>query len=151
MGQTGNYLDEFSPNYTVGDFRSVAGDIFSIGIDINVAPGANAPGEHRLLNFVATVNGTQQFAYTDTPTGTTLQAPSNNGNGFSDWRLTGFNLSAFLDTDILQFGVDMLNVSGGRDQFFVIPGEATSVAEPSTIALLMTGCLGVLWVRRKSA
>jgi len=78
MGQTGDYLDIFSPLYTVGQIRGVAGDMFSIGIDINAANGRNI-GPHSLLAFVAEIDGVQAFAYTGP---TDLDPLNNPGNVF---------------------------------------------------------------------
>lgn len=62
MGNPTEYLDTYSPFYSVAQVINAIGgfSMFSIGIDINTAPSR---GPHELLAFVAEVNGTQQFAY----------------------------------------------------------------------------------------
>lgn len=145
-GNVSTYLDIYSPEYSVGDFRAAAGNMFKIGIDINQQGNGNSP--HLLKSFVALVDGVQVFAFSSTD-GANLTAGNNNGNGFSDWFLSGFDLSGFSDAQTLQFGVDMVDVDAGRDQFFVISGPL-SVPEPGTLGILGLGLIGIVLMRRRN-
>lgn len=145
-GNPSSYDDILSPVYSVADFRLDAGDIFDIGIDIN-ATGNNL-SDHSLTTFVALIDGVQTYAYTG---GEVLTSILNNpGNGFSDWRLSGFDLTGLAGTSTIQFGVDMGDTDAGRDQFFVIAGAppVQSVYEPATLGLFGIGLLA-LGMRRK--
>lgn len=145
-GNVGSYDDIYSPLYSVGDFREAAGNMFRIGIDINQQGNGNSP--HLLKSFVALVDGVQVYAFSSAA-GADLTAGNNNGNGYSDWYLSGFDLSGFSASQTLQFGVDMDDVDAGRDQFFVISGPL-SVPEPGTLGILGLGLLGVGLMRRRN-
>ena len=145
-GNVVDYSDEFSPFYNVGRFRAEAGDMFSIGIDINVT--GNGASDHRLRTFVVEIDGVQTFAHTSNDP---LADYLNAGNGFSDWRLTGFDLTGVADDSIIRFGLDLGDVDAGGDQFFVIaaPPPQQDVVEPSSVFLLSLGLLGLRLARRK--
>lgn len=152
-GNPGSYLDVFSPLYTVAEVMSAIGgfSMFSIGIDINTAPSA---GPHELQTFVAEVNGVQQYAYLGsggTFGGTALTPLNNNGTGMSDWQLGIFDLTPFASTDNIRFGVDLLNVSPGREQLFLFDGfgDTVDVPEPASMMLMGLGLVGLGLTRRK--
>jgi len=147
QGQTGDYLDIYSPIYTVDQLRAASGDMFNIGIDINASNGANV-GAHSLLAFSANIDGVQTFLYQGP---TDLDPLNNSGNGFSDWRLEGFDLTGLSGTSEIQFGLDLTNVSGGRDQFFLIAGamNPNPVPEPAGLALLGIGCVALAFRRKR--
>lgn len=145
-GNPSSYDDVYSPIYSIADFRLDAGDVFHIGIDIN-ATGNNL-SDHSLDTFVVLIDSVQTYAYTG---GDNLTSALNNpGNGFSDWRLSGFDLTGVAGTSTIQFGVDMGDTDAGRDQFFVIAGAppVQPVPEPGTLALFGFGLLA-LKMRRK--
>ena len=154
MGNPTEYLDTYSPFYSVAQVMSALGgfSMFSIGIDINTAPSA---GPHELLTFVAEVNGNQQFAYNGSVGmgGTPLTPLNNNGTGMSDWQLGVFDLSSFNPMDQIRFGVDLLNVSPGRDQLFLLEGIGgpTPVPEPTSMMLMGLGLVGLGLTRRKKS
>ena len=128
QGQTGTYENIYSPTYTVESLLDalMGMSMFTIGIDVNESNGANV-GPHELETFVMSVNGTQTYAYQ----GPTALDPLNNpGNGFSDWEIGTFDLAGLALTDTVQFGLDMNNVSGGRDQFFLLKLEGTDPIDP---------------------
>jgi PEP-CTERM motif-containing protein len=113
-----------SPVYTLDQLRSIAGNQFSIGIDVNQA---------------------QQF------TGPADIPAVNPGNGFSDARLVSFDITGLTGSGV--FSVTFANADAGREQFFLISeGDLAPVPEPGTLLLLATSMLGIggaAWRRQR--
>lgn len=145
MGQSGDQTDITSPIYTVAEIRAAVGNTFNVEIDVNTAPSPNIDPEE-LMTFVLTVNGIQEFAFIGSggPAGGTPLSPLvNNGNGFSDFTLSLFDLTMFADEDLVQFELDLLNDSGGREQFFL----ASAVVPIPAAIWLFVSALGILGLR----
>lgn len=134
-----------SPLYTVAQIRAIVGDTFSIGIDVN--SNSQPMATEFLDSFSLAINGTTQFLFN---TSTQLQT-NNNGSGFSDALLTGFDLSTFLNTDTARFFTTFPGATAGRESFFLVaaPAEVTDVLEPGTLAVLGLGLLATGFIRRR--
>lgn len=103
---------------------------FSIGIDVNDTNNAQVLESFYLLNLTT---HTVLSVYSLAPGGTALPT-QNNGTGFPDYTLSGFDIS--LGTDIhagdqLMFFARLSNANDGPDSFFLVP---TQVAVPGPIA-----------------
>ena len=85
----GTYSGIGSPTYTVGQIRGIVGNTFNVGIDVNTTTSPSAT--EILDSFSLVINGVTEFLFT----GPTTLLNNNNGNGFSDALLSGFNLSSF--------------------------------------------------------
>lgn len=136
-----------SPTYTVQQIRDlIGGDVFSVGVDLNQAPGQN-DGVYNLLQFTLAVNGTVMFS-TSGEHSLTLTNP---GNGFSGPSIVGFDLSGFAPTDQLVFTTMFSGATGGREQYFLATPASAQTPEPASMILLGTGLAGLVAARRRKA
>jgi len=140
-----------SPTYTVGQITGIVGNAFIVGLDINQAT-QNVPAYSLIDNpsFAFTLNidgGAPEFTLV---CGTTcVSTLVNNGNGFSDALIRGFDLSGFDPSLNAVFTVSYINDTDGREEFFIIPGNATPVPEPTTLLLVGTLLAGLGVVARR--
>jgi hypothetical protein len=140
---TSTYTDVNSPSYTVQQIRDLVGDNFLVGIDVNTTTHPQAT--EILDSFSLAIAGTTQFTYT----GPQQLNTNNNGNGYSDALLSGFDLSSFNGSSSAVFTVSYHDATDGREQFFLISGQASPVPEPATLGLIGLG-LAALALRRKT-
>jgi hypothetical protein len=135
-----------SPVYTVDEIRSLVGNTFDIGVDLNQAPGQNN-GAYLLNAFTMTANGATLFSTTQPATLT----PMNPGNGFSDATIMGFDLTSLSGSTQIQFTTNFSGGSAGREQYFLrnaaVIGTPSSTPEPGTWLLVGTGAFAL--IRRK--
>lgn len=152
-----------SPTYTVGQISAIVGSSFFVGVDINQAT-QNVP-PYTLINgasgfaFTLNINGGAPEFTLNCGAGGCVSTLVNNGNGFSDALIKGFDLSTFLATDTAVFTVTYTNDTDGREQFFIVSSGTVPctpitcpqiVAEPGTLALLGMALLtGVVGIRRR--
>ena len=131
-----SYINVQSPIYTVADIRSIVGNTFDIGVDVNQTEVTQT-----LDLFTMSINGVVVDTYSANPA--TLVPPTvggGNGNGYADYLLTGFtSLAGLPGTDTVQFTVDMPLVNDGREEYFLVSASSVPTPEPSTLALLGTG------------
>jgi hypothetical protein len=149
----GAYTNVLSPTYEVSGIRGVVGpsEEFRIGVDVNQTNVVQT-----LDYFAMIVNGNVVAEFSPTnPVSVPPTSGGGNGNGWADYVLSGFNLSGFADTDLVQFKVTMSLVNDGREQFFLIssPSEQPPppIPEPTTSALIGGGLAGLgLLLRRRA-
>ena len=147
-GGNGSTYDLFSPVYAVGS--AVAGNatpppagtvptLFSIGVDENIATGQGA----EVLQFFKVYSCTGAAGTTCVvnllnsfiPLGGFTIPNENNGNGFSDFKLVGFDLTGL---SFVKFEASVSNDTDGMEQYFIIP-----LPEPGSLALFATGLVSV--------
>jgi hypothetical protein len=139
-GPPGSTYDTSSPVYTVQDLIDVLAGYtsFWVGIDINTAGGQDP---EILQSFSLWIGGVQEFVYT----GPSVLGAINNGTGWSDSRLLGFDLSGFDPNATAQFFAHITNASNGAENLFLV-ADRQPVPEP--VALLMLG-LGMFPLARR--
>ena len=126
---------------------------FSVGIDVNDT------GQAQTLEAFALLNVTQhtvlaQFSLLQP--GGALIPSVNNGTGFPDYTLSGFNITPGVDIqagDQLIFYARISGANDGPDSFFLIPQPVPGPAVGAGIPGVIAAC-GALWAlarRRKQA
>ena len=96
-----------SPVYTLDQLRSIAGNRFSVGIDVN-----QAQQTYSLESFQFNINGgTAEYTFT----GPADIPAVNKGNGFSDARLVSVDITGLTGSGV--FSATFANADAGREQF----------------------------------
>jgi hypothetical protein len=116
---------------------------FSVGIDVNDTNKA------QFLESFFMLNVTQHkvlAVYSLDPNHHTALVNANNGTGFPDWTLSGFDIN--LGTDIqagdqIVFFARMSGANDGPDSFFLVPTPTAAVPELSTWLMMILGFAGV--------
>lgn len=112
-----------------------------MGIDLQ-----ESDGDYELEHFNLTIDDKIEFEYK----GGTIFV-QNNGNGFSDYVLQLFDISAFSGSSKAVFNLVYSDAQGAREQFFLIAAQQTTaeVPEPASVALLFSGISAAILRRRK--
>jgi hypothetical protein len=120
----------------------------NVGIDVNTAAGKGP----EVLERFAIINTTQHTIMADyNPANGTPLPTNNNGTGFPDYVLSGFNIDRG-DIDLgdgILFYARWSNASDGAESFFLVPSVTADVPEPATLAILGMGLLGLGAVRHR--
>ena len=142
--------DQDSLTYTVGQIRGIVGDSFFVGMDVN-----QTSTNQTLSLFSMSIGGVLTDSTNILTVGGMEVPPTvggGNGNGYADYILTGFTSLAGLDANTtVTFHVTMPLVNDGREQFFLLSNNASSVPEPITVALTGSGLLGLFLLKKRFA
>jgi len=125
---------------------------FSIGIDVNDT------GQAQTLEAFALLNLTQHTVlaqYSLLQPGGALIPSQNNGTGFPDYTLSGFDINIGTDIqlgDQLIFYARISGANDGPDSFFLVPQAVPGPVVGAGLPGVLAGCLG-LWglARRRRA
>lgn len=138
--------DVLGTGYQVGDgsilraflLAQLSGTTFSVGIDVNEANTAQTLDSFYFLNLT---DRTVLASYT---TPTLLPAP-NNGTGYPDYLLTGFDINRgdiSLGDEVIFFA-RWTGANDGAESFFLVPSPQAAVPELSTWLMMGLGFLGI--------
>jgi hypothetical protein len=141
--------DQLGTGYQVGDgsilraflLAQASGTTFSVGIDVNDTNKAQTLESFYFLNLT---DRTVLASFSPGPGGVEILAP-NNGSGFPDYTLTGFNI----DRGDISLGDEIIffarwsGANDGAESFFLVPTPTAAVPELSTWAMMILGFAGV--------
>lgn len=151
-GNTNSY-DAVSPDYTVGQLKTVVGSAyFMLGLDLN--NNSNPQGLQLVAMDIDTGSGFQEA---QSWIGDILVSASNNGSGHSDLLFKFFDISGYGSNTGVRFRLKMDPVNPGAESLFLIATNGDGVVinvndipEPSTAMLLGGALLSLgLYRRRK--
>jgi len=142
--------DTLGTGYQVGDgsilraylLSQASGTTFSVGIDVNESNSAQTLESFYFLNLT---DMTVLASYSPGPGGTALPAP-NNGTGYPDYTLSGFNI----DRGDISIGDEVIffarwsGANDGAESFFLVAEpNVAAVPEISTWLMLLAGFAGI--------
>jgi hypothetical protein len=136
------YIDSFLRAFLIANFA--ANLDLNIGIDVNTATGAG-PERLQLFAVLDVQNHNILALYNGGIQGTALPT-NNNGTGFPDYFLTGFNLDRSdlqLDSKI-EFFARWTNTSDGAESFFLVPVAVPGPVVGAGLPGIIAACVG-LW------
>lgn len=142
--------DQIGTGYDVSFLKAfllAQGDLdfaLKLGIDVNTATGAG-PEVLEAFAILDLTTHTVLASYSLLDTIGTPLPTNNNGNGFPDYTLSGFNLAGTgIANDQIVFYSRWSNTSDGAESFFLVPvPSVAAVPEPSTWAMLLLGFAGI--------
>lgn len=141
-------FDYYSPLYSVAEIRSVVGDAFVVGLDVNQT-SANSP--QTLSRFEVYIAGALAAEFVGSGAG---NVPAiHNGSGYADYIISAIpSLTGFLDDTMVQFRAVMSNLNDGAEQFFLI-STVSPVPLPAALPLFGAALagMGLLGWRRRTA
>jgi len=140
--------DTLGTGYQVGDgsilraylLAQASGTTFSVGIDVNQTNVAQTLESFYFLNLT---DRTVLASYSPGPGGTPLPAP-NNGTGYPDYTLSGFNIDRgdISAGDEIIFFARWSGANDGPESFFLVANPVAAVPELSTWFMMILGFAG---------
>jgi hypothetical protein len=122
---------------------------FSIGVDVNDTGKAQTLESFALLNLTQHTVLAQYSLFT--PGGAPIPS-QNNGTGFPDYTLSGFNITLGDDIkfgDQLVFYARISGANDGPDSFFIIPNQVPGPLMGAGAPGLLAACLGLWGLHRR--
>lgn len=118
---------------------------FGIAIDINTAKGGETLQTLQLIDLDAPVGQKIIFDIN----GPIPMPDQNNGNGFADYLVTGFDLSSVGLNDRLLFRASWTGASDGGESFYIVPLAVPAPLVGAGIPGLLLGALALFGLNRR--
>lgn len=118
---------------------------FGIAIDINTAKGGETLQTFQLIDLDAPIGQKIIFDIN----GPIAMPDLNNGNGFADYLLTGFDLSNVNIGDRLLFRASWSGASDGGESFYIVPVQVPGPIVGAGIPGVLAACFGLFALQRR--
>jgi hypothetical protein len=130
--------------YTVGEIRALVGDVFSVGVDANIATGSAFV--QTVTEFTLSILGGADLFTLDHAS--SIDADVANGNGFTDYIIGVFSLAGLSDATQVVFTLSMTGLTDGAEQFYFLD-EPEVVPVPAALWLMGSGLAGLGFAGRR--
>jgi len=144
-GSLGDGVEAGAIPYTVGQIGAALLDNFTFGVAIDVNSAEGKPpmtlDSFRLFRVDANLTTIDVLAHYDGPT---LMPDLQQGNGFADYILTGFDLSGLNLGDRLIFRATFSGGTDGGESFYLVAQQVPGPIAGAGIPGILAGCMA-LW------
>ena len=152
---SGLAIDQIGAGYSIGDGTAfklalLGRTDFTVGIDVN---DTNTPQTLESFWFLNLTQHTVLAVFSPGPGGTLL-ANANNGTGYPDWTLSGFDINRgdIALGDQIIFFARISGANDGPDSFFINPNAQVAVPGPiagAGLPGLLAACGGLIALHRR--
>ena len=146
-GSPGASVTNLTHTFTVGAIRALVGNTFSVGVDANISAGR--PEIQQVTKFSLCLGSSacpNSGNLYDLAQVYDINASVNQGNGFTDYLISLFNLGGLADNQLVTFTISLTGLTDGAEQFFFL--DAPEVVPLPAAAWMMLAGIGGLAAAR---